>query len=207
MKAIIVDLELTQNPGYKPAIIQIGAVLVNTKAHQILDTFNMISNPGQIPNDFIVNLTGITVDQVEKAKPLKDVLYWFWKWIEDSSCGGTLYDWGSGDVWALREASRDHAVEIPRLHTLDLKEMSKLFRQAKDAKSKGGLSNTLELFDMKFHGRPHDALDDAFNTALLLFRFEEMINFACSVERTHGSPRIRNLTDAIKQFENLKDKK
>lgn len=207
MKAIIVDLELTQNPGQKPAIIQIGAVLVNTKAHQVLDTFNMIANPGQTPNDFITTLTGITHKQVEAAEPLKDVLHWFWKFVEDSNCGCTLYDWGAGDIWALREASRDFGVEVPRLHTLDLKEMSKFFRQAKEAKSKGGLKNSLELFGMEFHGRQHDALDDAFNTALLLFRFEEMINFACSVEKTHGSPKVRNLMDATRQFENLKDNK
>ena len=176
MKAIIVDLELTQNPGQRPAIIQIGAVLVNTRAHQVLGIFNKITNPGQAPNAFITELTGITSKQVEEALPLREALQMFWKWIEDCQCSFTLYDWGAGDVAALREASRDLGVEVPRLHILDLKEVSKMFRQAKDAKAKGGLSNTIELFGMKFHGRPHDALDDAFNTAMLLFRFEEMIN-------------------------------
>ena len=120
----------------------------------------------------------------------------------------TIYDWGNGDIRSLKSASLEYAVEVPKkIHTLDLKEMSKLFRQAKNVKAKGGLKNTLELFDLKFYGRPHDGLDDAFNTALLLFKFEEMINFVCGVEKQFGDCKIRGYEDSLKQFEEIKKRK
>lgn len=201
MKAIVLDLEMT-NPSNK--IIQIGAVLVNTKSHQILDTFDMIANPGELPSEFITQLTGITSEMVANAQSLQTVLNLFWKWVEDCKCGKTLYAWGEGDIRYLEDQSRYQRVEVPRLTTLNLKEMAALFRQAKDTKAEGGLKNTLQLFGMEFCGTQHNALDDAFNTALLLFRFEEMINFACGVEKTHGNPRVRNLDETIKQFRERK---
>lgn len=209
MKAIVVDLELTQNPGEKPTIIQIGACLINSKSHQIQGIFDEITNGGSEPNEFITQLTRITVEQVQAARPLRDVLIDFWKWVEEAGVGGSLFDWGGGDVRALREASRELNVEVPRLHALDLKEMSKLFRQAKNAKAKGGLANTLSLFGMEFYKSElqHNALYDAVNTSFLLFRFEEIISFGIGVEKTHGNPKVRNLNEARVEFEKLVEKK
>ena len=76
MKTVVVDLELNQ-PSNK--IIQIGAVCIDTKSHKLISIFNQICNPeGELPSQYITNLTKITPEMVKNAEPLSDVLVQFW---------------------------------------------------------------------------------------------------------------------------------
>ena len=206
MKQIVVDLELL-DPNTKPEIIQIGAVCVNTKAHTIVDSFNLICNPeGKLPDAFITTLTGITPAMVAAGTPLKDALTQFWTWLEKCNCGNRLTSWGYGDINLLIEQSRERAVTVPKLKSFDLKMMFELFRAARDSKARGGLKATLETFGLNFIDRQHDALNDAFNTALLLFRAEQMIKLATDLELQFEKPRVRNLDQVSNQFIQEKEK-
>jgi inhibitor of KinA sporulation pathway (predicted exonuclease) len=201
MKTIIVDLELTQN-GI-PKILEIGAVLVHTKSHEILDTFSRITNSGDYPNEFITELTGITVDMAKAADPLPLVLADFWKWCGDCGVTKELASWGRGDVEDLISASKEYGVEYPeKLGCFDIKQFSRPFRQARGAKAKGGLANTLALFGLTFEGSAHSAAVDSYNTAKVLFYLEQTIEFAYDTEKRFGTMKVRNEKTASQKFFN-----
>jgi DNA polymerase III alpha subunit (gram-positive type) len=173
MKVITVDLEMNQPSNN---IIQIGAVCTNIKTNAIISSFNCICNPGELPSQFITELTGITTTMVESADPLNICLDKFWKWCKDCGCGMQVWAWGS-DVYELKLQSQQLLVTVPtKLRVLNIKEMAKLFRSAKkDLKLSGGLKNTMEVFGLPFIGRQHDAYVDALNTATLLYRFYKIV--------------------------------
>lgn len=74
MNFVVLDLELTQNPGTTPKIIQIGAAKMNSRTGRVESTFSEICNPGEVPDAFITELTGISAEAVSGAKPIKEVL-------------------------------------------------------------------------------------------------------------------------------------
>jgi inhibitor of KinA sporulation pathway (predicted exonuclease) len=197
MKVIVVDLELNQPSNN---IIQIGAILCDVHSHQILDTFSIICNPeGELPSEFITNLTGITQEMVTNGVPLKEALKQFWDWVSNSNFSKTIVQWGEGDFRLLEKQSKERGVEVPRLTTLNLKAVSAITRLHKGSKAKGGLHNTMELYNVPFYGNAHDGLVDAFNTALLLFRLESMWKFASDVENSHGTIKVRGYEQESKR--------
>ena len=205
MKAVVVDLELTQ-PNCK--IIQIGAVLVNLKAQKVIDVFDIVCNPDELPNEFIEQLTGITKQDVSDGVPLNEALQSFWAWLEEAKCGNRLYEWGSGDSRCLIQQSNELNVEMTkRPKIFDVKEMSGMFRQCFNAKSRGGLGNTINLLGMDFIGTPHNALADALNTARVLFRFQQMIQTIANIEKQYGTPQtILNEKESNEVFWGQSDK-
>jgi inhibitor of KinA sporulation pathway (predicted exonuclease) len=203
MKVAVVDLEFTQNPDSTPQIIQIGAVCGDIHGHTLISAFDMICNPGELPNAYITDLTGITPEQVQQGVPLVDALGDFWRWVENNQCTKLVIEWGGGDVESLEESSRNLNVRMPRIFNLNLKLVAQVMRAHKGVKQKGGLGNTLELYDLPFIGRPHNALHDAFNTFLLACKFESMWKFASDVEESHGSTKIRNSEKLIQQFKDI----
>lgn len=213
MKAIVVDLELTQNKDSTPKIIQIGAVLVDLRSNRILGVFNKICNPGELPNQFITNLTGITAEQVSSGTPLNEALDLFWRWVEQGKCKNLLIDWGGGDIACLKKSSEQLSVALPekRVKHIDLKLYASLIRLSKTQKIRGGLKNTLNLFGHDFYpdeSYQHDALYDALNTAFLLFHFLTMFQIQNLIAKTYNNNlNVLNLDLAKKTFEEIKNEK
>jgi inhibitor of KinA sporulation pathway (predicted exonuclease) len=203
MKVAVVDLELTQNEGSQPQIIQIGAVCGDIHGHVLLNVFDMICNPGELPNSYITQLTGITPEQVQQGVPLAEALRDFWVWVENNQSTKLIIEWGGGDIAALIEASHRLNVQVPRIFNLNLKLIAQIMRAHKGTKRKGGLGNTLELYDLSFIGTPHNALHDAFNTFLLACKFESMWKFASDVEFSHGSTKIKDVEKLIDNFKSI----
>jgi len=181
MKYIVVDLECLQ-PGNE--IIQIGAVTWDSKRGISYPYFNSVANPGKLPDDYklrngqtITELTGITAEQVANAAPLADVLAAWWAYVAMQYCGTRICTWGAGDLPLLTEQSKACGVHYPaRIRHLNLKPMAELFRDnLRGTKLIGGLANTLDSMDLVFCGKQHNAKDDAYNTALLLQRFSDLI--------------------------------
>lgn len=177
MKIAVIDLELNQ-PSDK--IIQIGAVCLDVKSGKIAEghkSFNVYVLPDEPMNPTIVNLTGIT-DQLLKQKgiPLYQALTEFWLWMKESGAGKNISAWGV-DYYEVINESKKLGVEYPnRLRCLNIKEMASVLRCSfPTEKSRGGLSNTMELFKLPFVGTPHDAYWDAFNTAKLLSLFQKLV--------------------------------
>lgn len=170
MKIIVLDLEMNQPSDL---IIQIGAICLDLKTGTRLGGFDCFANPGELPSQFITELTGITTDDIESSPPLDQVLMDFWTWCEGMQCGMQLGAWG-GDVNELIEQSKTIGIWKNRKYpkNLNIKELSKVYRAAlPQSKKSGGLRATMEAFGMEFEGEQHRAYTDAYNTARLLRRF------------------------------------
>lgn len=175
---IVLDLEMNKNEAIiRNNIIEIGAVFVDIRREKILDTFECLVNWGTPIHSEITELTGITDDMVSRGHTPEQAFKMFWDWVDGCRCGGQLMAWGS-DVYILKEQSL--AIGVPtsvKISNHNLKETSKLFRAAlPNAKNKGGLVNTMNVFGLKFNGKPHRAAVDATNTARLAFKFKKMIS-------------------------------
>ncbi len=177
MKFNFLDLELTQNKDSTPKIIQIGAVSVCSLTGKIFDHFDRVVYPGEVPDEFITTLTGLTATQVANSISLKQGLEEFWDYVGSSESGREVWTWGRGDMPAVKEASYQLNVSFRKdIQEVDLKKLIIPFKNAKNLPKKGGLSTSLNQFELTFLGRPHNALHDALNTARLFLRLQEIIN-------------------------------
>lgn len=172
---LIIDLEATcdDKPTWNRAdmeIIQIGAVIVDP-AGQTIKTYNAFAKPSIHPvlTDFCKNLTGITQEQIDTARPLKAVLRDFNEWaaMNENFFGGYWGSWGAYDLKQfMRDAERQRVdmfdlLEIYRHHNL-----KQLWADARRQRP-CGLGKALDIEGLKFDGRAHNGLDDARNIARL----------------------------------------
>lgn len=79
---VVFDVETTGLSANYNALIQIAAVKMYKG--NVTEEFDEFLNPGHPLSQFTTDLTGITDDQVARAKPLKDVLISFQKFCEGS---------------------------------------------------------------------------------------------------------------------------
>lgn len=162
MKIISVDLEMNQPSG---ALIQIGAVRMDLTTGVIEEEFMVHVNPCEQLSEEIKELTAITQEQVDAGLEVAEAVNWFWAFAGKK----TVCSWGR-DAEELYDFGQTLAgVKVPhRLTKIDLKQVSSLLRCAYPSnKRRGGLQSAVGLFGLQFQGRPHDALVDARNTALL----------------------------------------
>ena len=175
----IVDLELNQPSR---SIIQIGAIQFNVKTGETIKELDLYINPAEPLDQYIIDLTGITQEQVDSGIPLTEGLKQFWAFLE----GKQVAAWGS-DLVLLKAKSLDLEVETPeRLTEMDLMPMANILRCAIPNGGRGGLRKTMATFGLEFAGRPHNALTDARNTARLVscwvgaissfYKIQEVVN-------------------------------
>ncbi|RYZ87952.1 MAG: hypothetical protein EOP04_10450, partial [Proteobacteria bacterium] len=120
---IAVDLELTQNEGSTQKIIEIGAIAFDHSSGKIKSVFSKTCDPGELPNDKITELTGITAEMIRDSAPLAEILQEFCKWVESMHAGRELITWGDGDVRALNEAARTLGLAWKPLYAFNIKPM------------------------------------------------------------------------------------
>lgn len=181
MKTCVLDLEMDQPSN---EIIQIGAVALDVKQANITDKFNIYIKINKQLNPVITQLTGITDDILNtQGVEYPFALQEFWAWMRKSGCGKNLSSWGN-DYWQIINDSKTLNIDMPKYpRCLNIKEMASVLRCSfPSAKSRGGLSNTLALFNLEFKGTPHNALDDAWNTAKLLSLFQRLTSQALQVK-------------------------
>lgn len=163
MNLIVIDLEMNQ-PSRK--IIQIGAVKVQLPSGKIIPFFSEIVNPGELPSDYISQLTGITTKDVREARPLSESLQDFWaklKKLEEPYC---LAAWGL-DCPKIVKDSKSLGIEgVPSdLTSYDLRSVCNLHTLLEGRKAKSrGLANVAKFYGIPFEGH-HDAYNDALVTA------------------------------------------
>ena len=169
MLATVIDFEFNQ-PSRK--IIQLGAVVVDLKKNEILDTFSYIVNPHEDLDPSITELTGITQADVDASNGIGPCIRKFWEFQQ----GKTIIAWGN-DVDMLRVATKDAGKTVPpKMRAVDLKATASILRNGFTGKQESnGLAGCLKQFGMKFLGTPHNALWDAYNTALLAGEFAQRI--------------------------------
>jgi len=89
---VIIDLEATcpesdeggNNTVERSNIIEIGAVRVDRRSLEVVDTFSELVRPHEYPvTPFITKLTGITPEMVADAAPFVEVAPRFFEWYGD----------------------------------------------------------------------------------------------------------------------------
>ncbi|MGQ7375933.1 bifunctional DnaQ family exonuclease/ATP-dependent helicase [Streptococcus suis] len=160
----VVDLEAT-GTGADAKIIQIGIVLVENG--EIIDSYATDINPYELLDDHIINLTGITDQQLEQAPDFGQV-------------AGTIYDMIGDAIFVAHNVKFDanllaealffegYELLTPRVDTVEL---AQLFFPTFDKYSLGNLAEHLDLgLD-----QAHTAISDALATARLFIKIQEKI--------------------------------
>jgi inhibitor of KinA sporulation pathway (predicted exonuclease) len=166
---ISLDLEFTQ-PSC--TIIQIGAVIFDPKSGQIIDRFSRIVHTTERITPYIIELTGITQEQVDKGMDLKQAYIELCAFKKKHKAHKQTVTWGTGDVRALKEQvirkyqiTGEELIWEFGLRDYDIKTIFQAMRLAKGESTKAGLGTAMQILGMTFEGRAHDALVDAENTA------------------------------------------
>ena len=174
MNYIILDLEATCWQGNamsrNPEIIEIGAYRVNGYREWI-DQFQAFIKPVQHPrlSSYCTELTGITQEQVGKAKSFEHVFPLFEDWFYHLDGPHLMCTWGGMDMELIHAESSRHDVDDMFLPPcINLKEQyAMMHRLPKEV----GLIKALEYAEIDFEGSHHRALDDAYNTAKLFLHY------------------------------------
>ena len=199
MNYIVLDMEWNQPwPGSPSAkkvlpvqirgeIIQIGAVRV-TEDQQVADEFQVLIKPKYYRhlNRRVSKLTGIKEARLHaEGVPMKDAIDAFHSW-----CGEDIVflTWGFDDIGILRENLQ--------LYGLDDSWTGKWYNaqmifnaQTDGSNAQKALKTALEIFEIEPSRPAHDALGDAYHTALICAR----------LDLKRG---IREYEDALKNHEN-----
>jgi inhibitor of KinA sporulation pathway (predicted exonuclease) len=172
----VVDMEFNQPSG---KIIQIGGVAIDAKTGELLDEFLTHVNPKEALDPFIIELCGISQEQVDKAPDIHDALNHFWNWTKSKSIAA----WGNDHDIIIQHSQELHVESAPKSPSAyNLLEMANLLRCAYTGSKQGGLVKTMNLFGLDFIGRQHNALDDARNTARLANRMIDMVRRCVKIE-------------------------
>ncbi len=165
----IMSLDLEMNQPSK-SIIQIGIAIGHLESGLILESSSYIINAKEELNPFIVNLTGITQNQVNNGITLDEAYKHIVELHKEYQCFRNCLTWGGGDSDTLRQQlGLDTEKFIFGRRWIDAKTVyiSRCF--ARGEKSQAGLSKAMTRSGLEFIGKAHDAEYDAINTFLLYF--------------------------------------
>ena len=182
MDYIVLDMEWNQPwPGSPSAkkvlpvqirgeIIQIGAVRV-TEDQQVADEFQILIKPKVYRrlNRRVSKLTGIKESQLkEEGVPYPEAMEQFRAW-----CGEDIVfiTWGFDDITILRENLRLYGLDeswTGRWYNAQM-----IFNAQTDgSNAQKALKTALEIFEIEPSRPAHDALGDAYHTALICARLD-----------------------------------
>ncbi|RUS48617.1 3'-5' exonuclease [Cohnella sp. AR92] len=181
MTYIVYDLEMTvrRKKGQVAEIIEIGAAKVKVLegVPTIVDTFQTFVRPVVVPqlSEDTTSFTGITQDDVAGASTLRDAIRGFVEWIGPEEY--YLCAWGPDDHRQLVQECREQKIETGWIlnHNNLQKMLSKTFKLEKHQQM--GLKNALEMLEIPFVGSHHRAMDDAVNTAQILVKLFDQLQF------------------------------
>lgn len=164
---LALDLELTQ-PSRK--IIQVG-VAVGSLATENIETFSWLIDPGEPLTEFIVELTGITDEEIAKhavsvcqvAEELSALIQ------RHPDMAINPVTWGGGDSTELLALFQEHSIPFPHFgrRWTDVKTLWAFKREAQGLSTRAGLKSAMGSYKLPFRGRAHRADVDAENTLRL----------------------------------------
>ena len=161
-KALAVQRRLSSR--LRGEVIQIGAVKLD-KYMNICGSYQIIVKPKYFKklHRHVSELTGISQDQIDMGTLLPEAAERFKKW-----CGKdfAFLTWGPDDVPMLKENFNVHGMKSDWLDsTYDLQLIFN--RQTEDSKKQRSLEYAMEYFEIPQNLPAHDALNDAYFTALV----------------------------------------
>ncbi len=150
-------------------VIQIGAVKLDEQMH-ICGSYSVIIKPKHFRNIHrqVEKLTGITQEQMDRGMPLAEAAEGFRRFCGDSF---VFLTWGPDDIPMLKDNFRIHGLSTSWLDaTYDMQIM---FNRQTDGLSKQrSLEHAMEHFGIAMTLPAHDALNDAYFTALVAQRLD-----------------------------------
>lgn len=174
MNIMCLDLEMDQPSG---AIIQVGAVVFSRQGDVLAKFKKYVKAPTPI-NPYIIELTGITNEQVESGEPITKVYQDLGSLHKSFKCFKNGVVWGSGthnDADTLWKQSGSKEPNFMGLRVLDAKTLFQSRQLICNSTIKANLSESMRKLGLTFQGREHDALDDAYNTGLIWFYLARMM--------------------------------
>ncbi len=182
MNYIVLDMEWNQPwPGSPSAkkvlpvqirgeIIQIGAVRL-TQEQEVADEFQVMIRPKYYRhlNRRVSKLTGIKESRLkEEGIPLPEAMEQFRSWCGEDV---TFLTWGFDDIGILRENLRLY--QLPEDWTARWYNAQMIFNaQTDNSNAQKALKTAMEMFEIEATRPAHDALGDAYHTALICARLD-----------------------------------
>lgn len=145
-------------------VIQIGAVKMDSKMN-ICGSYQIIVKPQHFKklHRHVSELTGITQEQMDLGTPLPVAAERFKKWCGKDFC---FLTWGPDDIPMLKENFNVH--DIPSAWLDKVYDLQVIFnRQTDDSSKQRSLEYAMDYFGLEQHLPAHDALNDAYFTALV----------------------------------------
>ncbi|XP_072168368.1 ERI1 exoribonuclease 2-like [Diadema setosum] len=216
---VVIDFESTcwkDKKNSNQEIIEFPAVLLNTKTGQIESEFHQYVMPDENPmlSEFCKEFTGISQEQVDNGVPLFVCLNQFNSWLkkierdkfvayntskDDTKSLCTFITWSDWDLGVCLhyECQRKQLCKPSALNQwIDIRAVYRSFYKRRPQ----GLNGALQELGIQFAGRQHSGLDDARNTARLVWR---MIQDGCllSITKTIRSGRTTTMNPRIQSGE------
>ena len=182
MNYIVLDMEWNQPwPGSPSArkvlpvqirgeIIQIGAVRI-TEDQQVTDEFQVLIKPKYYRrlNRRVSKLTGIKETQLrEEGVPMQEAMARFRAWCGEET---VFLTWGFDDITILRENLRLYRIDESWVSSWYNAQM--IFNAQTDgSNAQKALKTAMEIFGIEATRPAHDALGDAYHTALICARLD-----------------------------------
>ena len=182
MNYVVLDMEWNQpwpgSPSSKKVlpvairgeIIQIGAVKVGDD-HTVGDEFQVLIKPKfyRHLNRRVSKLTGIKESRLrDEGVPMQDAMKRFRSWCGDDV---VFLTWGFDDIGILRENLRLYGLDESWTEKWYNAQM--IFNAQTDGSSaQKALKTALEIFEIEPSRPAHDALGDAYHTALICARLD-----------------------------------
>ena len=145
-------------------VIQIGAVKMDSRMN-ICGSYQIIVKPQHFKklHRHVSELTGITQEQMDKGTPLPEAAERFKKWCGKDFC---FLTWGPDDIPMLKENFNVH--DLPSAWLDKVYDLQVIFnRQTDDSSKQRSLEYAMDYFGLEQHLPAHDALNDAYFTALV----------------------------------------
>ena len=161
-KALAVQRQLSSR--LRGEVIQIGAVKLD-KNLRICGSYQVIVKPKYFKklHKHVSELTGITQEQMDVGTPLTVAAESFKNWCGDDFA---FLTWGPDDIPMLKENFHVNGIAFDWLDTTyDLQQI--FSRQTDGAAKQRSLEFAMEHFEIPMNLPAHDALNDAYFTALV----------------------------------------
>lgn len=164
-KALAVQRQLSCR--LRGEVIQIGAVKLDRKMN-ICGSYQIIVKPKYYKklHRHVSELTGITQEQMDLGTELAEASERFRKWCGDDYA---FLTWGPDDIPMLRENLNAHGISSDWIATTY--DLQRIFNTRTDGLSKQrSLEYAMDYFEIPQNLPAHDALNDAYFTALVAQR-------------------------------------
>lgn len=172
MNLVSIDLEMN-NPTNDSKIIQLGYAIANVKNQKILLSRSIFINPNEDLTPFIIELTGITQEQVNNGCTLTEAYNIMCADIEKYQVNKHAVQWGTDHFELRNQLQLKWEDYIFRRRAHDIKSFYQLYAISQpNGTAVSGLSNSMKKLGLAFNGNQHDAMNDALNTLTVMFHLQ-----------------------------------